>query len=136
VFIAQQCAEGAAAWQAKQLLEINGTFFMQILLGKAVLLLLAMSVAPWAAAQDVKGNPAAAKRELCIGCHGIPGYRWAFPEVYHVPKIHGQSERYIVNALQAYKKGDRKHASMRAVAAQLTDQEIADLAAYYAGQKQ
>jgi cytochrome c553 len=86
-----------------------------------------------AGAADIVGNPkaAAAKVEMCVGCHGIPGYKASFPEVYRVPMIGGQSAKYIESALQAYKKGDRKHPSMRGIAASLTDQDIADVAAYY-----
>ena len=71
------------------------------------------------------------KTAMCIGCHGIPGYRTAFPSVYHVPKIAGQQPAYIISALKAYKSGDRSHPSMRGIAASLTDQDMADLAAYY-----
>lgn len=75
---------------------------------------------------------ALAKNSMCIGCHGIPGYKASFPSVYLVPKIGGQNEAYIAAALQAYKKGERKHPTMRGIAETLTDQDIADLAAYYA----
>jgi cytochrome c553 len=78
------------------------------------------------------GNPKAAKVEACIGCHGIAEYKASFPEVYRVPKIGGQSAKYIESALNAYKKGDRKHPSMHGIAASLSDQDIADVAAYYA----
>ena len=73
------------------------------------------------------------KTAMCIGCHGIPYYQTAFPEVYHVPKIAGQSPQYIVNALKAYKSGERSHPSMRGIAGSLSDQDMADLAAYYSG---
>lgn len=91
------------------------------------------SVTGWAAAQEVKGDAKAAegKIAMCIGCHGIVGYKASFPEVYQVPKISGQNGKYIEAALHAYKKGDRKHPTMRAIADSLTDQDIADLAAYY-----
>lgn len=94
-------------------------------------------IANFAAAADVVGNAAAArpKVEMCIGCHGIPGYKASFPEVYQVPMIGGQSAKYIESALRAYQKGERKHPSMRGIAASLTDQDIADVAAYYAQQK-
>lgn len=80
------------------------------------------------------GDPKAAgtKVAMCVGCHGIPGYKTSFPEVYQVPMIGGQSAKYIESALHAYKKGERKHPSMQGIAAGLTDQDIADLAAYYA----
>ena len=89
------------------------------------------------AAADVVGDPKAAENKvaMCIGCHGIPGYKTAFPEVYHVPMLGGQSAKYLENALNAYKKGERKHPSMRGIAASLSDQDIADVAAYYAQQK-
>ena len=68
---------------------------------------------------------------ICIGCHGIPGYKTAFPEVYHVPKIAGQQPGYIISALKAYKAGERSHPSMRGVAASLSDEDMANLAEYY-----
>ena len=74
----------------------------------------------------------AAKVQMCQGCHGIEGWRTAFPEVYQVPRIAGQHEAYIVKALQEYKSGDRTHPSMRAIAASLSDKDMADVAAYYA----
>ena|SRR5687767_6629630 len=70
---------------------------------------------------------------MCIGCHGIPGYKTAFPDVYHVPKIAGQQPGYIVNALKAYKSGERSHPSMRGIAASLTEKDMTDLANYYGG---
>jgi cytochrome c553 len=84
-------------------------------------------------AQEIKGDAAAggAKNAMCIGCHGIAGYQSTFPEVYKVPMISGQGAAYIASALHAYKKGDRKHPTMRGVATSLSDQDIADLAAYY-----
>ena len=74
-----------------------------------------------------------ARAQMCEGCHGIADYRTAYPQVYPVPKIGGQQSAYIVKALQDYKTGARSHPSMRAIAATLTDQDMADLAAYYAG---
>ncbi len=68
---------------------------------------------------------------MCAGCHEIPGWQTAFPEVYKVPRIIGQHGAYIVAALKEYKNGDRSHPSMRAIAASLSDQDMADLAAYY-----
>ncbi|GAB3375192.1 MULTISPECIES: c-type cytochrome [Massilia] len=103
---------------------------------KSLALLVLAALANTAAAAEVVGNPKAApsKIEMCIGCHGIPGYKAAFPEVYRVPMIGGQSAKYIESALHAYKKGDRKHPSMRGIAVSLSDQDIADVAAYYAQQ--
>jgi len=84
-------------------------------------------------AQELKGNAKAGEgiNAMCIGCHGIKGYQASFPEVYKVPMISGQSAKYIASSLNAYKKGDRKHPSMRAISVTLTDQNIADLSAYY-----
>ncbi len=86
-----------------------------------------------AQAQDITGNAQAGQKinAMCIGCHGIKGYQASFPEVYKVPMISGQNAKYIESALHAYKKGDRKHPTMRGIAESLTDQNIADLAAYY-----
>src|SRR2546427_3760417 len=85
-----------------------------------------------ASAQDAKAGEK--KAAMCIGCHGIPRYQASFPEVHKVPMISGQSAKYISTALAGYKKGERKHPTMRAIAASLSDQDIADLAAYYAQQ--
>ena len=98
-------------------------------------LALALAASLPAQAQEAKPGDAkagAAKVAMCIGCHGIVGYQASFPEVYKVPKISGQTEKYLAAALEAYRKGDRKHPSMRAIAGSLTDQDIADVAAYYA----
>jgi cytochrome c553 len=84
-----------------------------------------------AQAADSKPAPGKDKVSMCIGCHGIPGYKTAFPATYNVPKLGGQHAAYIVKALQAYKSGDRSHPSMRAIAAGLSEQDMADVAAYY-----
>ena len=72
-----------------------------------------------------------AKVAMCVGCHGIVGYKASFPEVYRVPQIAGQSAKYIAAALNAYKTGDRKHPTMRGIADSLTEQDVADISAYY-----
>jgi cytochrome c553 len=84
---------------------------------------------------QIAGNAEAAKGKvsMCIGCHGIEDYRTAFPEVYSVPMIAGQQPEYIVKALQAYRAGDRSHPTMRGIARGLSDQDMADVAAYYGG---
>ncbi|MES2423777.1 MAG: c-type cytochrome [Pseudomonadota bacterium] len=81
------------------------------------------------AAGDAKAG--AGKIAMCIGCHGIKGYQASFPEVYKVPKISGQSAKFIVASLNAYKKGERKHPTMRGISSSLSDQDMADIAAYY-----
>jgi cytochrome c553 len=100
----------------------------------AVLLLLSLPLSLPAYAQ---GNADAAKGKvsMCIGCHGISMYKTAFPEVYSVPMIAGQSPEYIVKALQGYRTGDRSHPTMRGIARGLSDQDMADVAAYYGAAK-
>jgi len=85
----------------------------------------------------ITGDPEAARSKvsMCIGCHGIPGYKASFPEVYHVPKIAGQNAEYIVTALQDYATGARSFPSMEAIAQSLSPQDMADLAAYYSSLK-
>ena len=98
----------------------------------ATLAILAVS----ASAQGITGDAKAGqnKAEMCIGCHGIPGYQNSFPEVHKVPKISGQTDKYIIASLNAYKKGDRKHRTMRGIAGGLSEQDMADLAAFYSTQ--
>jgi cytochrome c553 len=84
-------------------------------------------------AQDGNAEAGRMKRQMCEGCHGIAGYRTAYPVVFHVPKLGGQDASYIVKALQEYRSGARRHPSMDAIAGSLSDQDMADLAAYYAG---
>ncbi len=83
------------------------------------------------AAQAQDAARGAEKAAMCIGCHGIPGYQATFPEVHKVPMISGQGAKYIASSLAAYKKGERKHPTMRAIALSLSDQDMADLAAHY-----
>lgn len=81
----------------------------------------------------IKGDPQAAKAKIsmCIGCHGIPGYKASFPEVIHVPLIAGQRAEYIQAALQEYASGARSFPTMQVIAQNLTPQEMADVAAYF-----
>lgn len=99
----------------------------------ASLLALALSVASGSAAA-VEGNAeeGRVKAYTCAGCHGIEGYRNAYPS-YRVPKIYGQHYDYLVAALNAYRSGERSHPTMRAQGESLTDQDIADLARFLAG---
>lgn len=102
---------------------------IRAVLASATLVAVALS----AQAQTIKGDAQAGqkKAEMCIGCHGIPGYQNSFPEIHKVPKISGQTGAYIVASLNAYKKGERRHPSMRGIAGSLTDQDMADLGAFY-----
>jgi cytochrome c553 len=93
---------------------------------------LAAAALPLRAAEAGDAEAGKGKTSMCVGCHGISGYKTAFPEVYHVPKLGGQQAAYIVKALQEYKAGNRSHPSMKAIAAGLSEQDMADLAAYYA----
>jgi len=95
----------------------------------AAALMFAASASVLAAGDAAAG---AQKTAMCQGCHGIPGYKASFPSVYSVPKLGGQHAAYMVKALQAYKSGERSHPTMRAIAAGLSDADMADLAAYYA----
>jgi cytochrome c553 len=96
-----------------------------------ILVAAALSVACSAGAQQ--GDPAAGKKKTfqCEGCHGIAQWKTAYPEVYQVPKLGGQHPAYIVAALKAYKSGERNFPTMAAVAADLSDKDMADIAAYY-----
>jgi cytochrome c553 len=87
-------------------------------------------------AADIQGSADAGKGKvwLCIGCHSIPDYRADYPFVYKVPMIGGQNGAYIATALSEYKKGERKHPTMRAIATSLSDQDMADIGEYYAAQ--
>ena len=89
-----------------------------------------------AMAQDAKpagaGSAAAGEKKaaMCIGCHGIKGYQASFPEVHKVPMISGQGAKFIASSLDAYTKGERKHPTMRAIAATMSEQDIADIVAF------
>lgn len=100
---------------------------MRIVMPALVVCALAWTVPAWSAGDPQAG---ATKTGLCAGCHGIPGYRNAYP-TYRVPKLGGQHADYIVSALKAYKSHQRSHPTMQGIAASLTEQDMADLAAYY-----
>ena len=104
---------------------------------KKIAMLAATALLPLAAAAQTPPTPGdpnkgAQKVAMCQGCHGIVGWRTAYPEVYRVPKLSGQSPAYIIAALKEYKSGDRGHPTMRAIAASLSDDDMANLAAYFA----
>jgi cytochrome c553 len=88
-----------------------------------------------ALAQKPAADPVQDKVAMCAGCHGIPGYKTAYPVVYHVPKIGGQTPAYLANALKAYRSGERWHPSMRGIAASFSDADIEAIAAYFGGEK-
>ncbi len=99
----------------------------------AALALTVSSVTFMASAQDIKGDAKAgqSKAAMCIGCHGIVGYQASFPEIYKAPMISGQSAKYISNSLLAYQKDERKHPTMKAISASLSEQDMADFGAFY-----
>lgn len=109
-----------------------------------ILSLAAMFISVAASAQTpaaTKGDANAGKAKataICSGCHGMPGTKTAYPEVYQVPKIAGQSEAYLVSALKSYriasgdKQPNRAHQTMVGLASALSEKEILDIAAYYA----
>jgi cytochrome c553 len=68
----------------------------------------------------------------CLGCHGVPGYKNAYPN-YSVPELRGQHPEYLVAALKEYKSGERSHFTMHSQAEELSEQDMADIAAYFAG---
>ncbi len=94
--------------------------------------LLAGTLTVGAAGAMAAGDPERGGKlaEPCMGCHGIPSYTNVYPS-YHVPKLAGQHAEYLIAALQAYKKGERSHKTMRAQAASLSDQDMADIAAFF-----
>src|SRR5712664_1479597 len=81
-----------------------------------------------------KGNPQRGKAlsYTCLGCHGVDGYKNAYPN-YSVPELEGQHPEYLAAALKEYRDGDRAHLTMHSQASTLTDQDIADIIAYFAG---
>ena len=102
----------------------------RILTGLLASGLAAMSMTAIADGDAVAGRKAA---ETCLGCHAVETYFNVYP-TYHVPKVGGQSAAYIESALKGYRDGSRKHDTMNANASTLTDQDIANIAAYFASQ--
>lgn len=95
-------------------------------------LLCGLSLLSTAYADDgIESGPV--KAETCRGCHSIEGYKNVYP-TYRVPKLAGQNKDYLVVALQAYRSGERSHPTMRSQAASLSDQDIEEIAGFFAGQ--
>ncbi len=102
--------------------------------GLAVALFLSL-VSTAACAQDASGGDAAHGKAIsytCLGCHGIDGYKNAYP-MYSVPKLEGQHPDYLAAALTGYRDGDRSHLTMHSQASTLSDQDIKDIATFFAG---
>jgi cytochrome c553 len=96
-------------------------------------ILLAGALCAMALSAQAAGNATAGAKKVfqCQGCHGIPDWKTAFPEVYRVPKLGGQNAAYLLAAMKAYKSGERDFATMRAMVYDLSEQDLADIAAYY-----
>ena len=113
--------------------------FTELAIGQGAAPAAAAAAAPAAApaTQEIVGDAQRGKVKVatCIGCHSIPGYKADFPTVYSVPMLGGQNAKYIESALKAYQKGERRFPTMVATARSLSDQDIADVAAYYAAQR-
>jgi cytochrome c553 len=88
----------------------------------------------WPGAAHADGDPVIGEKKFytCVGCHGIADYKNAYPD-YSVPRLRHQHAAYIIAALHEYKSGDRPHATMHAQAASLSDEDMADIAAYLQG---
>jgi cytochrome c553 len=82
---------------------------------------------------QAKGNAEAgkAKSETCAACHGVDGVS-AAPTF---PTLAGQYRDYLYHALKDYKSGKRSNAIMAGQVQNLSDADMADLAAYYSKQK-
>src|ERR1700730_2353232 len=81
-----------------------------------------------------KADPAHGKAIscTCLGCHGVAGYKHAYPN-YSVPELRWPPAEYLVAALKEYKSGERSHFTMHSQAEELSEQDMADIAAYFAG---
>ena len=90
-------------------------------------ILLASSTAAMGEGDAERGR---ALSETCLGCHAVQGYYNVYPS-YRVPKLGGQNAKYIETALKAYKNGERDHGTMQANAYSLSDQDMADIGAYF-----
>ncbi len=97
------------------------------LLGAVVVALSSLPAAALATGDAEQGR---LRAQTCMGCHGAPGMRNAYPG-YRVPKLGGQHAQYLMDALKAYKQGLRSHPTMQAQAADLSDEDIANIAAYF-----
>jgi cytochrome c553 len=104
---------------------------------RSLFLLVGVSLGLATTAAHAAGDPVegARKAKTCLGCHGVPGYRNAYPS-YHVPMLSGQHPEYIVSSLKAYREGSRQHANMQAQAAALSEQDMLDIAAFFGQSKQ
>jgi cytochrome c553 len=103
-------------------------------LGVALVLGVLASFTLKAQEASLKADPVHGKAisYTCLGCHGVAGYKNAYPN-YSVPELRGQHPEYLVAALKEYKSGERSHFTMHSQAEELSEQDMADIAAYFAG---
>lgn len=103
---------------------------------KSMFTALCLALAAISSTAFAEGDPQVGARKAftCLGCHGVEGYRNAYPS-YRVPKLGGQHADYLVTALQGYKDGLRNHPTMQAQASQLSEQDMQDIAAYFAQER-
>jgi cytochrome c553 len=110
----------------------SGVLVAAVCLGVANVSAMAQEPAP-----QGPGAPGNAQRGkqlsyTCLGCHGVDGYKNAYPN-YSVPELEGQHPEYLGAALKEYRDGDRARLTMHSQASSLTDQDITDIVAYFAG---
>ena len=101
-------------------------------MNRALVAILALA---FAGAAQAAGNAEAGKTkaaQVCAACHGPEGNKPTAPEN---PILAGQHQDYLAKALKDYKSGKRNNAIMKGFAASLSNQDIADLAAWFASQK-
>jgi len=117
-------------------MKLNTHIFLSSPLIKLSTLLLTVISVSFFSSMSLAGNPENGEKlsQTCLGCHGAPGLRNPGP-VYSIPMLGGQSEEYIVAALKAYKDKTRAHSTMQAQSANLSDQDMHDIGAYFASIK-
>jgi cytochrome c553 len=113
----------------------NRRLFYHVMPGTVSAAMLATLMTGMLAATDTRAEGDAkagqVKAIACMGCHAIPGYSNVYP-TYHVPRVGGQHPEYIVAALKAYKAKERSHSTMQAQAASLSEDDMKDIAAFFA----
>lgn len=103
---------------------------MNIMRWLAVAMAIMLVALPGLSAAQGNIEAGRAKAYTCLGCHGVEGYRNAYPS-FRVPRLGGQHSEYLVSALNAYRNGDRQHPTMQALAETLSEQDMLDIAAYF-----
>lgn len=100
---------------------------------KTLMLAILAGAALFSSVATAEGDPVAGKVKAytCTGCHGIPGYKNTYP-TYNVPKLAGQNAAYVEATLRAYRSGERRHSTMNLQAQSLSDEDMQDIAAWFA----